>query len=115
MNTIENNKLIAEFMGLTITTDGISLFDTDYKPLKNYHSDWNWIMDVVDKINNTKDEFDNSYTLTIGSGWVWVDPHIGGRIYFSGNEIGHKKEPMILKVYRGVVEFIKWYNKNKEQ
>lgn len=46
---IADNKVIAAFMELTIITDGISWFDTDYKPLKKYHSDWNDLMPVWKK------------------------------------------------------------------
>ncbi len=47
---IEGNKLIAEFMGQTIITDGISQFNTDYKPLKSYHTLWDDLIPVVEKI-----------------------------------------------------------------
>ena len=75
-----------------------------------FHSSWDWLMPVVEKINNTTDEFGNEMDFQIGNGFVWVDPPIGNRIYFSGNEIDHKKEPMIDKVYKAVVEFMQWYN-----
>jgi len=42
----------------------------------------------------------------IGNGYVWVDPHIGDRIFFSGNTSEDMEEPMISKVYRGVLAFI---------
>ena len=46
----ENNKLIAEFIGLKIQTDGISLFDENFNTLKRYDKDWNSLMQVVEKI-----------------------------------------------------------------
>lgn len=48
----ENNRLIAKFMGLVIITDGISFFDTNYNFLKKYQSDWNDLMEVVEKIES---------------------------------------------------------------
>ena len=55
MNTQENNKLIADFMGLELTTDGISdLYYTKDKRLKQiekYHTSWDWLMPVLKKIN----------------------------------------------------------------
>jgi hypothetical protein len=117
METIENNKLIAEFMGMELGDDKTMYFDdaenlhppTPIDQLK-YHESWDWLMPVVEKINNTKDSFGNKYDFQIGNGYVWVDQHIGDRIFFSGNQINHREESMISKGYRGVVNFIKWYN-----
>ena len=123
-----NNKLIAEFMGAVGTpkynptewdvyiTGGLDV-DSDnenaqhfYTPDEmKYHTSWDWLMPVVEKINLTTDEWGNTNDFTIGNGFVWVDPHIGDRIFFSGNNPEDKKEPMISKVYRGAVKFIEQY------
>ena len=111
MKNLENNKLIAEFMGLTIITDGISLFDTNYKPLKDYHADWNWLMEVVEKIEYVLPLFpnDNSFNVTIGSTkYCVIQDSNGELVEFIGQE-----KTRILSVYKAVVEFIKWYNQNK--
>ena len=79
-------------------------------PFGDYHTSWDWLMPVVERINLTADEWGNTNDLTIGNGYVWVDPHIGDRIFFSGNNPEDKKEPMISKVYRGAVKFIEQYN-----
>ena len=50
-NTINDNKLIAKFMGLEIITDGISWFDTSFKSLKKYHESWDALKPVIDKIS----------------------------------------------------------------
>jgi len=112
------NNLIAEFMGGQRVLPDEDVYNM---PTHNnlcygvnelkYHTSWDWLMPVVDKINNTTDEFGSEMDFQIGNGFVWVDHPIGNRIYFSGNEIDHKKEPMIDKVYKAVVEFIKEYNK----
>tara|TARA_R100000655_G_scaffold77867_1_gene117166 strand:+ start:19279 stop:19614 length:336 start_codon:yes stop_codon:yes gene_type:complete len=47
---IEENKMIAHFMGLEIITDGINHFDTKFNRLKDYHKDWNALMPVIYKI-----------------------------------------------------------------
>jgi len=58
---LENNKLIAEFMGIKNLKDekgdawdymhtGQSIFTLRTNLLK-YHKDWSWIMGVVDKIS----------------------------------------------------------------
>lgn len=57
MNTQENNKLIAEFMGVhEIMHDGYSEYDFDDNTLDvvhqkhlRYHTSWDWLMPVIDK------------------------------------------------------------------
>ena len=115
---MESNKLIAEFMGYdisTIASSGVEVVEFESKDTKvenlKYHESWDWLMPVVERINNThSDNYGNHYSFQIGNGFVWVDPHMGSRIFFSGNDVDHKDEPMISKVHRGVVEFIKEYN-----
>jgi hypothetical protein len=102
-NITENNKLMAEFMGLTIITDGISFFDINYKPLKNYHSDWNWLMEVVDKIESM------DFVLNIRQGHVSIVNNSGKTPFYTGSDI--VEESKIESVYNTCVEFIKWYNK----
>ena len=79
----------------------------------HFHTSWDWLMPVVEKINSLTDEFGNTNDFTIGNGYVWVDPHIGDRIFFSGNDHEYKKEPMISKVYRGAVKFIEHHTKSR--
>lgn len=116
MNTQENNRLIAEFEGYeTYEMNGyinVHYSDDNVRTIvdTHYHSSWDWLMPVVEKINDLTDDWGNTNDFTIGNRFVWVDPHIGDRIFFSGNNPEDKKEPMISKVYRGVVEFIKQYN-----
>ena len=91
--TTENNKIIAEFMGCIIhiqtkaylTTDGY-FHDKDLK----FHSDWNWLMEVVEKIYTTK----ASYNLHKNIEDAFI----------------YKSENRIESVYNACVEFIKWYN-----
>jgi len=119
MNTQENNQLIAEFMGMTYgdpNDDSVMIQMTpkgnEVVPIElmEYHTSWDWLMSVVEKINDLNDDWGNTNDFTIGNGFVWVDPHIGDRIFFSGNNPEDKKEPMISKVYRGAVKFIEQYN-----
>ena len=118
-HTFENNGLIADFMGkprhqeykthFRVENEDGSVGMIHAEEFK-YHSSWDWLMPVVERINLTTDEWGNTNDLTIGNGFVWVDPHLGDRIFFSGNNPEDKKEPMISKVYRGVVSYIEHIN-----
>jgi hypothetical protein len=104
MNTQENNKMIAEFMGMEKErhADGRYLFTTDIDELKGadtrfweelyFHVSWDWLMPVVEKIED------------------YLTNNIGKVGYFdeclNSNDLEVK--------YQAVVEFINQYNKNKE-
>lgn len=116
MNIIENNKIIAEFMGLSKTTMFYNLKTGNYvkkenddcdiqveivylknkKPITNfyYHSDWNWLMEVVEKIEKMKFGFEV----------------IGNYCHIIGTYIYSTKKTKIEAVYLAVVEFIKSQN-----
>ena len=115
-NITENNQLIAEFMGVfdkILSTGNIHSWsdapyyytteDTREKVIKNiskyskYSKDWNWLMQVVDKIY----EMDLYYDRYIDYNSSMISD---GKI-----NLGTR----INRVYEQVVEFIKWYNKQK--
>ena len=109
---MEDNKLIAEFMGYTVNEDGnfckggIPLLKiSDFK----YDHDWNWLMRVVETITNIDE---GKYSVDISSVGMWA-------CYIKRDDISEKEitsfggfEP-IINVYKAVVQFIKWYNQNK--
>jgi len=121
MNT-ENNKLIAEFMGLKpkCEMDGIYSFsDMPFFSIREndidkviegiakyskYHSDWNWLMKVVEKIESI---LPNDEVVKI----EYKDCRIafGDEIYVSENA-GTK----IQAVYNACVEFVKWQNQQQK-
>jgi hypothetical protein len=99
--TEENNKVIAKFMGLVIITDGISFFDTNYNFLKKYQSDWNDLMEVVEKIESKGfDVHINTCVCRISD--VGEDRFEDIETFNSYSKI--------QAVYSGVVEFINWQN-----
>jgi hypothetical protein len=122
MNTTENNKLIAEFMGLhkfgnKKTSDTYHHDIPDYRLLDKglvnpahhytpdqmkYHSSWDWLMPVVEKIEDIGFEFfivENRSKVCHNT-----DKSIDVLSYLEG---GNKLDI----TYQTVVEFIKWYNK----
>ena len=96
MNT-ENNKLIAEFLCTTQKTkdlDDCYILNGKAYHIEdlNFHSNWNWLMEVVEKI------FKDFYNLN--------PCPIGLKMEIEKQLIKVNKEA----VYNACVEFIKWYN-----
>lgn len=93
-----NNKLIAEFMaGQPVETHHNS-----------YHTSWNELMAVVDKIERTKLDYGNYPNVTIGATCYCVIQDSNGELFEFIGEQSNK----ILSVYHSVVDFINWYNLN---
>ncbi len=121
MNT-ENNKLIAEFMGRVIPEDELEFYDEN--PTTHYYdSDWNWLMEVVEKIESLK-----PFEFLSGRSWIGFDVRIYKTFNTQTNYCtikylkesgdmtisnGFSKNNKIEAVYNACVEFIKWYNENK--
>ena len=133
---LEGNKLIAEFMGAIFHKDWTSAIykipqDT-YEYIINptpvsskfwmademcYHSSWDWLMPVVDKIEKENaSQFTYRYYDEINWG---KELHVVTSSYFlnSYNRLNKKfkcESSNKLEAYwLAVVEFIKWYNLNK--
>ena len=92
---MENNKLIAEFMGMEFGDDGTMCYDDAenlHPPTPTdmlaFHTSWDWLMPVVESCFERLDDRDNS-----------------------ANEIKRQLLVCNLKgVHTAVVEFIKEYN-----
>lgn len=115
------NEIIAEFMGFIShqsETYGIILQHPDLmgtyqdhtrqnqhgKAMElKYHSSWAWLMPVVEKIENIE-------------GLRFIIE--GNRVMISSGEYfwnsGSTQETKLTMTYWAVIEFIKWYNKNKK-
>lgn len=100
------NKKCAEFLGSELKNDGQFDYWTydhlGFDPMKirgsswvsgnfEFHSDWNWIMEVVEKIVEIPDGVGYEFKRTIEG-------------YF------HRKQSVI----QAIDQFIDWYNKQKE-
>ena len=100
MTTAEKNRLIAEFMGARILKKGQQAYDMDTKfpdgsdrrmpEDMKYDRDWNWLMSVVEEINNTGKS--------------------GGIKYGLFDALGNAD---IERAFNEVVGFIEWFNLKK--
>ena len=101
-----SNKIIAEFMGAKLTKDLKIMYpvyegDSSYVKNLKYHSDWNWLMEVVEKIESI------GFTFETKKNWA--------RITRKGENIilrWEEDKTKIEAVYNACIEFIKWYNEN---
>jgi hypothetical protein len=135
---IESNKSIAEFIDLTphnmfpdelqapdnfawmaINVNINADYQKEYNEFKGFeylfkfHSSFDWLMPVVEKIESLGFQFDIIGRLLPNSKekmhfiWLWDDNQ---EIHIECPEMETKKEA----IYIGCIEFIKWYNnKNK--
>jgi len=101
-NTTENNKLIAEFMGiqphrLEAHFNSITTANNDYIEKPSYNTSWDWLMPVLHKvIGIIRDLPDSSEKYDWETGW---SDNVEG-LYMND-------------LYIFAIEFIKWYNENK--
>lgn len=104
-NITENNKLIAEFMaGEKDKQVYIKHLNAWYDNCMGYkyNTDWNWLMEVVEKIESLGFEF------TIKRSWAKItrkNENIVAR--------WEDDKTKIESVYNACLEFIKWYNEQK--
>jgi len=95
---ISGNKLIVEFMGESIgkrsgiyTNLSLETGSPETPESLKYHNSWNALMPVVEKIDS----------LTMPN-----------NIHLKINELDIFAELKV--VYKAVIEFVEWYNKNKQ-
>jgi len=119
-NTIENNKLIAEFMGYNVIKEppikeGIYIWSkaidssfpnkTLIESSLKYHTDWNWLMGVVQKIE------EKGFVVAIRGISCAIYPVLQDKPkdYISNYVCGDLSKKIDI-VYSAIIGFIKWYN-----
>ena len=112
---LENNKLIVEFLGYKNISQNDPDFNFYSKNNKTpelelmsllYHKDWNHLMSVVEKIQSI------GYCVTI-SQIVKNKPICSIELGDMEEIYIENKSSHIDTVYEAVVDFIKWYNEQK--
>lgn len=119
MNIIENNKLLAEFIGYTQPhpeyPSTTYWYKKDKQPLAIllFDSDWNWLMQIVEKIQllDIVHEYNRSYDNVFKTWECYLIPAYK-------NSFGYirslSKNSEIEAVYNACVEFVKWYNEQNK-
>lgn len=121
MTTTEKNKLIADFMGFETNNVEVIMPEkfSQLKPFKHskgffktsifkhlelqFHSSWDWLMSVVEKIESLK------FSVLIGKNNCVIEQTFGKTSLNLGVSKGQNK---IEAVYNACVTFIEWYNEN---
>lgn len=126
---MENNKLIAEFMGLKPKMESPDVYvfnDMPYFSVREnnpedvmnaivkyskYDSDWSWLMEVVEKIESLPTMKDN--------GNFFFEIHQDSITVFNSTRMDIIIEVIgqgsrINNTYQAVIEFIQWYNKQNK-
>ena len=122
--TLEYNKRCAEFLGMHISVDPADGYDTGtwYKPSDIegevipspvlFHSDWNWIMEVKEKICQLDiiDEFNTLYdSVAKGYHCVLLPTYKNTFDGFYTKVINTEKEAVV----KAINQFLIWYEQNK--
>ena len=113
----EGNRLIAEFIGWkNIGMKDLELwqrFPNDMgitTPQCKFHSDWNWLMSVVEKIiKEYRTDYYNEYDMCQPDLYSVT---IGYDAKYSSQ--GLSKNSLIEATWLAVIELIKWYNTQKQ-
>ena len=111
-----NNKLIAEFLGKTNLITENQFLSMEHKAHNptiieylKYDTDWNWLMQVVEKIQLNSKKF--GIVTLHGLGRTKIDCYnnekLSNRIDILDQKYG------IAPTYNACIEFIKWYNKQQ--
>lgn len=128
MNTIEGNKLIAVFMRYEVDkqkwakSQNILIYEDAFHIDKQiilssdliFHSSWNWMMPVVEKISKIKCLWDNEqagetdtyYPRTFGM----LNTETKRPMVRLNSNCVFEADTLIEATWLAVVDFIQWYN-----
>ena len=127
MDTIENNKLIAEFMSIPVINETSGIITPMYKAVGlggwcredelKYNLRWDWLMTVVMKLQEISDDthgFDLEIRFGSRPACILRTANPEDRVInWNVDVMKHRSD--IDAVYETVVVSIKWLNKNKKK
>jgi hypothetical protein len=114
-----NNELIAEFMGLVkssidnlyFTKKSLEGFGIGQLTELKYNTDWNWLMEVVEKIENIiSDGIVFNVFIDKNKTHVFYAPANYSNEEWFSNLFLHEGDTKIKNTYNACIELIKWYN-----
>ena len=139
----ENNKIIAEFMEIAFNVNEFQVdfnsslyskllvsnmrywderdenFEINPYSFLYFDTDWNWLMEVVEKIESIKDSYHGRFGVYISSNSCTIqstnfrpDKPIPNPPHYYDNVVLNTK---IESTYYSVLNFINFYNKQKEE
>lgn len=101
--TEENNRLITEFMGAS----GFDMLGEKVEP--KYHTSWDWLVPVVEKIESFEDE-NRCKLYNFQSEQCFVTIVVN---HTSEDIVDVDADSRLEATYQAVVKFIEYYNKQK--
>jgi hypothetical protein len=111
----EHGKYGADWLFMSYDRDS---FDEKVKELFKYHSSWEQLMPVVEKIESIQDEFHGYFLVAIASNGCTIqgtnlrtDPDNFHPAYFNDVTLSTKIE----STWYAVTQFIQWYNTQTQQ
>jgi len=121
---ILNNITIAEFMGYKESEGNFlkSIIDTCHECDLKFHSSWDWLMPVVEKIEslqlgNIKNLLPDDEHFNCCPGVEmdrdYCNIYIQADMRLVDNFIENLANTKLEATYITIIEFIEWYNKNK--
>ncbi len=94
----EGTKLLDEFIEDAESVSGLG-----------YHSDWRMLMPVIQKIHN----YDYVNDINIAAEYTFIEPTSPDRKYISIDS-KHKEPFHPMTTFRAAVQFVEWFNHQKE-
>lgn len=132
MNTQESNKLIAQFLEWESRFSYRDFWDIWKTPFGScstnklkFHYSWDWLMPVVEKIKSVKYSnalYEGTWTVMMIDNQCIIAEY--PQAYFNdGSSVCDRcaevicdvsDSSLIIATYKAVVEFIEWYNNQKQ-